>query len=99
MILIRLIEAIACYDLAKTSSNIASIFHSHILSQSAKKHLGDSLLSKMAVDAVTRFDNWSQLSDRANTKTPKSLTEAITHGTLALQQANPYIERLLEKKN
>lgn len=94
VVLAHLLEAITCYDLARVSANIASVFHSCILSQSAKNRLGSSFAASVAVDILAYFEKGS-LESTNTIKTPKELTEATTYGTLIIRHLSPYIERFL----
>lgn len=95
----RVIETILCYDLAKISANIASIFQSRILLQTAKNHLEKSPLGATAVNLFQRIEDWSKLPAeiQSNTKSPKNFTNALTYGTIGIQNMNPRIESFLSK--
>ena len=96
----RLIETILCYDLARVSANIASIFHSQILLQTAKNHLGKSPLATTAVNLFQRIDDWSKLpvEIQNNTRSAKNFTKALTYGTIGIQNMNPRIEGFLSNQ-
>lgn len=91
----RIAEAALCYDLARVSSNVASIFHSQILSNTARKRLGSSPIANIIVNALIRFENWSKLPQNINMKNPTELTHAVTDGTFIANQFNPYIKDFL----
>ncbi len=98
VILLHTLEAIACYDLAKLSANVASLFHSNILSQTAKKYLGSSRYAEMTTKAIIFFESKSQAENHTGKKTPGELASSLLQGTAALHLTKPYVEKALNKK-
>lgn len=97
MILFRALETALCHELTKLSANTASIFHSRILSQTAKKRLGSSAPANMAINLLTQLENRSQLPSRKNLGDSKELAQTFTEGTFSAPYSTPRIEEFLKK--
>lgn len=99
LLALRVVETLVCYDLAKLSSNIASIFHSQIILASAKKYLGTGSLATITINALEKIEEVTSLpvEIQKNTKSAKNFTKALTYGTVGIQHLNPQIEKFINK--
>lgn len=93
-IMSQVVRIVAFHDLAKISSNIASIFKSTVLIQFMKNHaLFHNSYGKKMVQFLEDCDTEFVLPDQMlkNLKNGKNVAEALTYGTIAFHHLNPYI--------
>ncbi len=99
-IMLQAFPIIVYYDLAKVSSNIASIFKSRVILQFAKDQAGKVPYGKQAAQVLEDCENGFSLPDSVlnNMKSAKSIAIAITHETIVAHNLNDVIASLLTKE-
>lgn len=93
-IMSQVVRVAIYHDLAKVSSNIASIFKSTVLIEFLKNHaIFNNSYGKRAVRLLEDCDSEFSLSDSMlkNMKNSDKVAEAVTYGTLVFHKLNPYI--------
>lgn len=90
---LQAIPIIAYYDLAKISSNIASIFKSTVIVQGAKDLAGNNPYGKQAVQVLEDCEKTFSLPDSVvkNLNSSESIAKAITYETIVASNFNGII--------
>lgn len=99
-IMVQVVHIGIYHDLAKLSSNIASLFKSQVLIQYAKDSVGSRVYGKTAIQIIEDCERGFTLpdSEMKNLSNARGITKAATHGTLAVYNFNPQIEQFLDRK-
>lgn len=93
-VIVRLIETVVCFDLARIAANIASIWKSSFVGEWTKVNLGDT-----AADVIQKAETFFSPPENIlkGLKDNRSYLNAINHGTYFAHLLNPYITDLLSK--
>lgn len=96
---LRAAEGLLCYDVAKISSNFASIISSPCIHDFFKKTISNADARALILPFIEKMEKTFVLPNDLlkNLNKPKNLSNAITHNTILAKSFNPQIENFLSR--
>lgn len=98
--IIQAVPIIAYYDLAKVSSNIASIYKSTVLVQCAKDFAGKNAYGQQAAQVLEDCEKGFSLPDSLvkNLNNAETIANIVTYETIVAHNFNGIIAQALDRK-